>query len=454
MAEVYDRWHLSRPRKGAEPCTEHSSKTRTLVPSAEHGIGKRWQVRYRDADGEQRKENFEKKTTADARAAEVETDLNRGQYIDRAAGRETFRTRAEEWRISAIHRERTEGRVERTLRLHLYPTFGSRGIAGIKRSEVQTWVKSQAARYEPSTVASHMEVLGTVMRMAVIDGVIRVNPCEGVKLPERRSNLVIPHPLAVQALIQAAPARYRALVRLAASSGLRQGELLGLEEGLDFLRRKVEASQQLVTPDRGPQYLGPLKTPESYREVPLAPSAVTAVSLHMAGFPPVAVEIEDRTDPLAPKTRKARLVFTDDNGRPVRRSTWSRVWKSIKDGANKALDEQHAEACAKWERLGRPEGAEPERVQVPEKCTLHSLRDFYASCLIKKNENVKTVQVRLGHSKPSITLDKYTGLWPTGEDTTADAIESVLGEVPQQPVSEPSALVVPSRSGIGVHSLP
>jgi integrase len=303
-------------------------------------------------------------------------------------------------------------------------------------------------------VASHFEVLGTAMRMAVIDGVIRVNPCEGVKLPEKRSNLVIPHPLAVQALIKAAPARYWALVRLAASSGLRQGELFGLEEGLDFLRRKVEASQQLVTPDAGPQYLGPLKTPESYREVPLAPSAVTAVSLHMAEFPAVAASIEDRTDPLNVETRAARLVFTDDNSRPIRRSTWSRVWKAIRDAANKALDEQYVEAHAKWERLGKPEGAEPERVRVPEKCTLHSLRDFYASCLIAKNANVKVVQVRLGHSKPSITLDKYRGLWPTGEDVTADAIESVLGGLPQQRVSEPSALVVPAPPGTRVRPPP
>ncbi|MGW3728146.1 tyrosine-type recombinase/integrase [Streptomyces sp. NPDC000851] len=169
----------------------------------------------------------------------------------------------------------------------------------------------------------------------------------------------------------------------------------------------------------------------------------------MAEFPPVSVKIEDRTDPLAPKTRAARLMFTDDNSRPIRRSTWSHVWKAIKERANKTLDAQYAEVYAKWQRLGKPEGAEPERVRVPEKCTLHSLRDFYASCLIKKNENVRTVQVRLGHSKPSITLDKYTGLWPTGEDTTADAIESVLGEIPQGPVSAPSALVVPSQPGTG-----
>lgn len=118
----------------------------------------------------------------------------------------------------------------------------------------------------------------------------------------------------------------------------------------------------------------------------------------------------------------------------------------MREVANKVLGEQHDEAHARWVRLGRPEGAEPDRVQVPAKLTLHGLRDFYASCLIAKNANVKVVQVRLGHSKPSITLDKYTGLWPTGEDMTADAIESVLGGTLSAPLSKSSALVVPLQA--------
>ena len=48
VAEVYDRWHKSRPGKDDKPCREHSSKTRKLVPSGDHGKGKRWQVRWRD----------------------------------------------------------------------------------------------------------------------------------------------------------------------------------------------------------------------------------------------------------------------------------------------------------------------------------------------------------------------------------------------------------------------
>lgn len=455
MAEVYDRWHLSRPPAGAEPCTEHSTKTRAVFPGAYHGKGKRWQVRYRDADGVQRKENFAKRPQADARAAEVENDLNKGQFIDRAAGRETFRTLGEAWRTSAIHRERTEGRVERTLRLHLYPAFGNRGVASIKRSDVQAWVKSQSARYEASTVGSHFEVLSTVMRMAVLDGALRVSPCEGVQLPEVRSKLVIPHPVAVKALIEAAPDRYKALVRLAASSGLRQGELLGLEDGIDTDRSSVEASQQLVTPDKGAQYIGPLKTPESYREVPLAPSALAAVEEHKRRFPVVGLQLEDRTDPLRPVVRQVRLLFTDDKGRPIRRSTWTRIWKRIREEANRLL-----------QAAGSP-------VRVPEKLTLHGLRDFYASCLITAGENVKTVQVRLGHSKPSITLDKYTGLWPTAEDTTAAAIESALGvtgeaaadatadairlllqRLPRVTLPKQCAPVVPSQSGTARLHLP
>ncbi|MFG1806209.1 hypothetical protein [Streptomyces sp. NPDC049040] len=46
--------------------------------------------------------------------------------------------------------------------------------------------------------------------------------------------------------------RYRAAVLLAAASGLRQGEVLGIEVGhIDFLRRTVRVAQQLVGPDRG-----------------------------------------------------------------------------------------------------------------------------------------------------------------------------------------------------------
>lgn len=105
-----------------------------------------------------------------------------------------------------------------------------------------------------------------------------------------------------------------------------------------------------------------------------------------------------------------RLVFTDDNGCPIRRSTRTRIWKRISEGADRLLQ------------------AAGSSVRVPEKLTLHGVRDFYAS----------------GHSKPSITLDKYTGLWPAAEDATAAAIRKALEALPPLTLPKQCAPVVPS----------
>lgn len=441
MAEVYDRWHLSRPPKGAEPCTEHSSKTRTLVPSKDHGKGKRWQVRWRDAAGQQKKENFAKRSQADTRAATIEADLARGLYVDPAAGKESFRAVAERWRTSAVHRTGTSSRVERALRLHIYPTFADRPIASIRPSEVQAWVKDRSQVLAPSTLRVTFAYLVTIMHTAVRDRTIAVNPCAGIKLPEVRRPEIVPlHKDAVRALIEAAPPRYRAMILLAAASGLRQGEVFGLEvDCVDFLRREVVVRQQLITPDKDADadedetpepYLGEPKTHESYRTVPLVGLAVDALAAHLQQYPAAVVDIEDRTDPRKPRRRKAHMLFSNDHNEVIKRASWSHVWARMEERANEALSKEYAEAYTAWVQRGRPKGEEPAPVRVPDGASMHDLRHFYASALIKNRESVKTVQRRLGHSKPSITLDIYTHLWPDDEDTTRAAVEAVLGDVP------------------------
>lgn len=188
--------------------------------------------------------------------------------------------------------------------------------------------------------------------------------------------------------------------------------------------------QQLIDPDDGVPYLGEPKTHESYRTVPLTKAAVDALAAHLERFPAPEVKIEDRTDPRKPRERKARLMFVNQYREVVRRGAWSQVWGRSHRNANKALGEAYDTAHTAWVRSGRPEGSEPARVEVFKGASLHDLRHFYASLLIKHRENVKTVQQRLGHSKPSITLDTYTHLWPDDEDTTRAAVEAVLGDVP------------------------
>ncbi|EDY44619.2 integrase [Streptomyces sp. SPB074] len=376
--------------------------------SSEHGVGKRWQVRYRDLSGEQCKENFERRPQADSRAAKVKAELDGGTFVPRQRGRETFREVAERWRESAIHRERTTSNVERALRLHVYPTFGARQIGSIQSSDARRWMKERAAVIAPSTFATPWNCFTGVLKMAYQEGLITKHPCDGVEPPKPVYPEVQPlHPEAMKALIAASSKRYRLLVHLAAASGLRGGELFGLEEK-HVTPGAVVVEQQLIGPDKGVPYLGEPKTSQSYRTVPLPKSLAAEVEAYKAAFPPREVWIEDRTNPRKPVWRSARLLFTSQNGGQLRRGSWARVWGRTVNRANRAL-----------ERSGSA-------VRVPSAATLHDARHFYASVLISKGATPKQVQRRLGHAKPSVTLNVYTHLWETDEDQTADMIDSVL----------------------------
>jgi hypothetical protein len=101
---VYDRWHRSRPGPGDEPCREHSRGRTKLYSTADHGKGDRWQVRWRDESGQQRKRNFTKRDGTDpercasAFDAKTKTTLDDGTYINPGDANITFQSFAEDWR--------------------------------------------------------------------------------------------------------------------------------------------------------------------------------------------------------------------------------------------------------------------------------------------------------------------------------------------------------------------
>ena len=66
---------------------------------------------------------------------------------------------------------------------------------------------------------------------------------------------------------------------------------------------------------------------------------------------------------------------------------------------------------------------------------LHDLRHFDASGLIAAGCDVVTVQRSLGHAKATTTLNTYADLWPTAEDRTRKAAESLISASLGQPAS-------------------
>ena len=361
----------------------------------------KWRARYRDGDGREHARHFPRKADAQRWLDEVTTSMVTGQYVAPAAGQVTFREYAEQWRQAQLHRATSAAKVESILRLHAYPAFGGRPIASILPSEVQAWVKGLPLA--PSTVAVVHGVVAGVFRAAVADRRIVSSPCDGTRLPESVSDEVVPLTLGqVRTIAAALPSHLRALVTLAASTGLRQGEAFGLtvdRSGLRPLSRQpaLKVDRQLVTVEGEGQHLGPPKTKASRRTIPLPTVAVDALAAHLAEHPPTAQPMEHR-DGGKVWTEPVELVFTTASGSPLRRSHFSRHWR---------------EAVA---AAGAPDGT-----------TFHDLRHFYASLLIRHGESVKVVQSRLGHATAAETLDTYSHLWPDSEDRTRAAVDTVLG---------------------------
>lgn len=342
-----------------------------------------WRARYRDAAGKEHARHFARKVDAQRWLDEVTASVVTGQYVAPNAGKVTFREYAEGWRAKQAHRPSTAEQVRRHFNRHVYPVLGDRPLASILPSDVKGLVKRLSLTLEPATVSVVYRHVSAVFKAAVGDRRIVASPCAGVSVPKPKPGKVVPASTeTVQAIAGKVPPRYRALVILAAGTGMRQGEVFGLTvDRVDFLRRRVTVDRQLTTvTGRAPEF-GPPKTAASYRDIPLPRVVVEALAAHLAAYPP----------------GESGLVFTNGHGQPLRRSNFNTMWRA-------------ATAAA-----GSPG------------LVFHGLRHYYASLLIRHGESVKTVQARLGHASATETLDTYSHLWPDSDDRTREAVDAVLG---------------------------
>lgn len=368
------------------------------VPSARHGRGKRWRVRNEGA----RTVLFDKKSDADRYDGVVRADLARGQYIDPQDGKVTVTDYAETWRHLQLHAPASAERAERIIRLHIAPTLlGPMPLARVRPSHLKAWVKDRAKVLAPTTLRSaYSGYVAPIFASAAADGKIGSSPCVNIRLPDVASGeYVIASPEQVHALAENLPERYRAVPLVVAGCGPRASETMGLEvESVDFLRRELHVRHQLAKRAGEPAHLAPPKTVTSRRTIELASVVAEALARHVERFPPEAREVEDRTDPRKPTTRTVRLLFTDDDGEPLDRKSWSRIWVPARQAA------------------GLPAGF-----------GLRDLRHYYATVLIYGGANVKSVQLAMGHATPTITLNTYVGYWPDALDRTRSLVDAALG---------------------------
>jgi len=174
---------------------------------------------------------------------------------------------------------------------------------------------------------------------------------------------------------------FRTFVALCAFAGLRLGEAAAVQLGdVDFVGAALAVTRQVQRVNggaidvRAPKY-------GSERVVHLANGLVDLLAQHVSDFGTIGDE---------------QWLFTGEGDQPPHQNTVGYWWR-------KTL-----------------------RVAGLSDIKLHDLRHFYASGLIAAGCDVVTVQRSLGHAKATTTLNTYAHLWPTAEDRTRKAAQSII----------------------------
>lgn len=312
-------------------------------------------------------------------------------------GRQTVADYLDRW-LDAVARHRvrstTFARYGQLVRIHAIPTIGTIPIAKLTGQHL---ADLYAGRLETGQSARSVEQLHSVLhsafRQAVRWDLITRNPADLVSppRPKRHEITALTGDQARTLLATAAGDELEALYVLALTTGMRQGELLGLTwSAVDLAGARIEVRSSLVRRRAADWSLEEPKSQRSRRRVSLSAAAVTALRSHRVRQAEarllVGTDWEDND-----------LVFTDAWGRP--------------------LDGSHV--------TGRDFRLLLERAGLP-RIRFHDLRHTAATLLLASGTHPKLVQELLGHSTIALTLDVYSHVTPSMHDEAANTMDRIL----------------------------
>jgi len=371
--------------------------------------GKTYEVRWR-ANGKFKQRSFPVKRDAERFALKVENELAEGNSTEPLVrNSKTFREVAEASMAASAPnlKPSTASGYEIAYRVHIFPAFGARRISTITSLEIERWLAEMQTKVSertgrPLTTASirgAMIALGKAFGYALKHRLIAVNPCDAVDMPRKSK----PAPMFLSAaqveslasdLDSFAP--YGLLVRFAAYTGLRAGELAALRiRDINFLRRHVEV-RRTVQRTKGGWTYGTPKTERSSRDVPMRRELLEAVAVFIEAHP-------ERHNPDA------------------------RLWPGRVQGGfgetKSAIDfDRQLDITGVYKHYFIPAA----RAAGLDGLKWHSLRHTYASLMAGAGIDIYKVSRWMGHSNIAITDGIYTHLFATDHSADMDRLDVFL----------------------------
>ena len=354
--------------------------------SKEDGGG--YQVRYQCTDGKSHARTFRRKVDAEKFARNVETDKDRGEWINPRLARITFEEWTTEWLSTIRHvKPGTRANYETILRAHLVPYFGDMEMGKIQPVHVRAFIAHLVdAGLAPSRVGSIKRLLANIFNAAVANGTIAKSPVDGVKVPHVEGREM--HFLTaaeVTRLADHVEPPNDILIYILAYGGLRYGEAAALRRSrVNLLRSRLDVVES-VTEVNGKCIFGPTKT-YLRRSVVIPAFLRDMLARHL-----------DENVPDDPDA----LVFTAPRGGVLSYHNFRRRdWIPARQAAG-----------------------------FPDDLRIHDLRHTCAALLISKGAPAKMIQAHLGHATISLTFDRYGHLYPDDQERIAEALDATFRNV-------------------------
>ena len=361
-----------------------------------------WQLRYRDAKGEERSKQFKKKADAEAYRIKVEGEVVAGVHsvlstsitVGEACDRFLTERRSRDIEPTTVNQYETH------IRLHIKPIIGGDKLAALTMPGVKAFVEALLTSGRSRKMAKYvLTTLRSAIRNAQGDGLVAQNVAVGVSVPTSKrqaaakSKVYVPVPQELRDILAAAEVRdakrpgFYPMLLTAVFCGLRSSELRGLRKVDIDLKAATISINQRADKDG---IIGPPKSEAGFRTIPIPPMLVNVLRAWLLQCPN------------GPKG----LVFpTSTGGVRLHSNLMNRDYYPTMKAAG----------VTKLRR--NDDGSET----VVAKFGIHCLRHAAASSWISRNVDHKRLTTWLGHSSIAITLDTYGHLMVNEEQDAAIA---------------------------------
>lgn len=299
------------------------------------------------------------------------------------------------------------------LRRHVLPSLGAARLQDLRAGHLNRLYaqlltsgrRDGKGGLAPRTVRYVHTIIRKALSDAVRWGLLERNPADMADPPrrdierQRRAMRTWSSEQLADFLDHAATDRLYPALHLAAATGMRRGEVLGLRwSDVDFAILSLSVRQTYVSIDGKPQFSLP-KTVKSRRSIDLDEETLEVL---------VTWQQEQDQDRQAWEDgwEEHGLAFSRENGSPIPPDSFTKRFRALTLEA----------------------GLPPIR--------LHDLRHTHATLLLQAGVNPKVVSERLGHHSTAFTLDVYSHVIPGMQATAAQIVADSVREHRQPPEPE------------------